>query len=253
MRASCRTSRRFPRASPSSRRSSRSRGNLELLNPFGGTANDQDMYRIYISDPACFSAFTQPPVAADGAAGTCGPTLTAPTARATAFDSQMWLFDADGFGILGNDEVGFESGFGNAATDGSGAAVTAPGIYYLAISAFNADPVNGTGAALFDQPTVEVSGPDGPGGSDPIADWSVDGAGTGAYTILLTGTAFPPVCETDCADGNGETDIEDLLALLAQWGGTGSCDIAPAVGIVDIADLLALLAGWGPCVVPPPT
>ena len=47
------------------------------------------------------------------------------------------------------------------------------------------------------------------------------------------------------------TDVEDLLVLLAQWGGIGSCDIASAVGIVDVADLLALLAAWGPCFTPP--
>ena len=43
--------------------------------------------------------------------------------------------------------------------------------------------------------------------------------------------------------------VTDLLALLAQWGGPGSADIAPpgGDGVVGVNDLLALLGAWGPC------
>ena len=50
--------------------------------------------------------------------------------------------------------------------------------------------------------------------------------------------------------GNGQVDIQDLLAVLAAWGTADSdADIAPpgGDGVVDIQDLLALLAGWGAC------
>jgi hypothetical protein len=41
-------------------------------------------------------------------------------------------------------------------------------------------------------------------------------------------------------------DTVDFLALLAQWGQTGtSCDF-DGTG-VDTVDFLALLAAWGPC------
>ena len=38
----------------------------------------------------------------------------------------------------------------------------------------------------------------------------------------------------------------DLLALLATWGGSGSCDFDDS-GTITTADLLALLANWGDC------
>jgi hypothetical protein len=56
-------------------------------------------------------------------------------------------------------------------------------------------------------------------------------------------------CPGDCGVVDGTVDIQDLLALLAEWGGAGACDLAPSGGDgnVDINDLLELLAGWGPC------
>ncbi len=55
-------------------------------------------------------------------------------------------------------------------------------------------------------------------------------------------------CPWDC-DGGESTDgtvgIVDFLALLAQWGGPGTCDFDG--GGVGITDFLALLANWGPC------
>jgi hypothetical protein len=60
-------------------------------------------------------------------------------------------------------------------------------------------------------------------------------------------------CEGDCASPlDGEVDVSDLLALLAQWstsggaGGGGPCDQNDD-GFVNVTDLLALLAAWGQC------
>jgi hypothetical protein len=60
------------------------------------------------------------------------------------------------------------------------------------------------------------------------------------------GNPLPDPCPWDCSDGNGVVDIVDLLALLSQWNGPGSCDF-DGNGTVNIVDLLALLANWGPC------
>ena len=53
-------------------------------------------------------------------------------------------------------------------------------------------------------------------------------------------------CAADCGDPDGVVSTADLLALLSQWGASGSCDIDGS-GSVTTADLLALLGLWGPC------
>ncbi len=40
-------------------------------------------------------------------------------------------------------------------------------------------------------------------------------------------------------------DIYDFLAVIAQWGGPGSCDFDG--DDVDIDDFLAVIANWGVC------
>ncbi len=52
-------------------------------------------------------------------------------------------------------------------------------------------------------------------------------------------------CPWDCGDFDGNVGIVDFRALLAQWGGPGSCDFDG--GGVGINDFLALLGNWGPC------
>ncbi len=53
-------------------------------------------------------------------------------------------------------------------------------------------------------------------------------------------------CPWDCGgDNDNNVGIVDFLALLAQWGGPGSCDFDG--GGVGINDFLELLANWGAC------
>ena len=64
-----------------------------------------------------------------------------------------------------------------------------------------------------------------------------------SFRILGSGSVS---CPWDCGgDNNGDVGIVDFLALLAQWGGAGTCDFDG--GGVGIVDFLALLANWGPC------
>lgn len=134
----------------------------------------QDMYLIYICDPLMFRATTLPQF--DGLAN---------------FDPSLWLFSADGRGLLAN----LDAGPGdpnvfmlNEANDATGAAVVVPGLYFLAISGAGSVPVsdpNGLDIFHFTFPG-EVSGPDGPGGVNPITGWSGPGQ-WGHYEIALRG------------------------------------------------------------------
>jgi hypothetical protein len=72
---------------------SRISGSLDgsgLMGLVGGQGDFEDMYLIRITDPLNFCATTVP----------CGPGCGSAT-----FDTQLWLFDANGFGLLGNNDT----------------------------------------------------------------------------------------------------------------------------------------------------
>jgi hypothetical protein len=77
----------------------------------------------------------------------------------------------------------------------------------------------------------------------------------GAATLALpaesiTVLELPGLGRPGDTDGDGATDVADLLAVLAAWG---ACPMSPAAcpadvtadGAVDVADLLLVLAEWG--------
>jgi hypothetical protein len=59
-----------------------------------------------------------------------------------------------------------------------------------------------------------------------------------------------PLCQSD-VNGSGSTDIDDLLAVINNWGWNGPIGGNPADvtndGIVNIDDMLSVINGWGPC------
>lgn len=203
--------------------------------PRGATdmADFEDVYRIFIENPKNFSAFIVP-----NDNGT-------PT-----FDTQLWLFDRQGDGVLANDDntaagVNGESGFLNFATDGTGAVVDMPGVYFLALSGAGNDARNDVNQRIFNFAVPnEVSGPDGvPGAARRLVQWT--GAGDiGEYTIALTGVIFLPPPEAADFNADGCVDSADLAVLLAGWGNGGRTDLN-ADGLTDAGDLAVLLAAWG--------
>jgi hypothetical protein len=68
-------------------------------------------------------------------------------------------------------------------------------------------------------------------------------------------------CPADCAPdngdgtaGNGFVNIDDLLAVINEFGGSGPCDVAPdngdgtfGNGVINIDDVLTTLNGFGAC------
>ena len=58
---------------------------------------------------------------------------------------------------------------------------------------------------------------------------------------------MPATCPTD-TDGNGATDVDDLVGVILNWGGDGGLifDI-DGNGAVDVDDLVAVILAWGSC------
>ncbi len=78
-------------------------------------------------------------------------------------------------------------------------------------------------------------------------DLGLDNDGDGLYDNVEDpdcGAAKP--CPWDCQETpDGVVNTPDLIELLSQWSGDGSCNNTP--GPVDITDLIAMLANWGAC------
>ena len=132
---------------------------------------DVDVYRIQVTNPASFSATLI------GGAG---------------FDTQLFLFGPGGLGVVHDDDEPPGDLLQSTIT---GAFLPGPGIYSLAISEFDRDPVNPLASLIWlDSPADVERVPDGPGAPGPLTGWS--GAATGRsreYWIQLTGcTASNP-------------------------------------------------------------
>ncbi len=193
------------------------------LTGFGLLGTDfQDLYIIYIDEPLDFLVIT-----------------------GTGLSVQLWLFRIDGLGLLGTSAPELRS----VSTDGSGAAVTMPGLYVLGVSALPSAPIDAASAPLFFFASPgEISGPDGPGGPNPVANWTTT-TGSGAYTLLLTGVVFPP-CRGD-VNQDGAVDVHDLVQILQDWGSCPPGAACPSDtngdGLVDVTDLLEVIVNWGQC------
>ena len=157
-----------------------------FVNPDGVSGDLEDMYKIRIRNPLAFRASTF----VDGAPAD------------TTFDSEIFLFRADGRGLLANDDamIGERgSSIAQPATDGTGQTIPGPGLYFVAVAFRARVPVNAVGDPLFSPSSpTEVSGPDGPGGAFPIDSWIGAPQGRGftepgqyQYTIHFEGAFFP--------------------------------------------------------------
>lgn len=129
---------------------------------------DADLYQIFLTGRQIFSATTE---------------------NGASFDTQLFLFDANGFGVEANDDTD-NSSYQSTLPEGN-LSPTTSGIYYLGISGNNYDPVS-EGGLIFSDSLIAVAGPTGPGGASPLSSFASDGFPTdsGEYTISLTGAQF---------------------------------------------------------------
>jgi hypothetical protein len=141
--------------------------------------DDQDMFRIYISDPVNFSA-------------------TSNNAETVVGDTMLFLFDENGRGVLATDDI---DGLNYKSTLSAGSLAASPaGVYHIAVSkAFNV-PVSGLPPSNSNEiflegeleATSETIGANGAGAADPVLGWFLfpfDDE-VGAYRINMTGATF---------------------------------------------------------------
>lgn len=136
---------------------------------------DADVFRVFISDFSLFSATT--------------------VGTGTTADTQLFLFTNSGIGIACNDDAPVGGPRSTLPLGSSLYAGFSPGVYLLAISRFDYDPVSSGGDVFPDSPVTSVLGPTGPGGANALSGWSgpVAGGLNSSYTIALTGVEFVPL------------------------------------------------------------
>ena len=69
------------------------------------------------------------------------------------------------------------------------------------------------------------------------------------YRATRVSGLFLEEAEVPCPgdlDGDGQVAVDDILALLSQWGGQGEADL-DGNGEVEVNDVLIMLQVWGPC------
>ncbi len=170
-------------------------------------AGETDMYKIRITDPAAFLATLR-----------CGAT----------FDTQLFIFNESGVGVVFNDDFAAAAPIVRQSEIGP-ALIPSAGIYYIAVSQYDRDPLDAGAAELWlDLPFDGQRGPDGPGAANPVSSWSA-GGGANNYTLFLTGVTGTggggPSCPADLDDDgafpgqtrDGGVTIEDLLYFVAAF------------------------------------
>ncbi|MCS7189995.1 MAG: DVUA0089 family protein, partial [Fimbriimonadales bacterium] len=181
-----------------------------------GAANDVDIYAIYIEDPQNFSAST---------------------IGGTALDTALWLFDADGKGVLHNEDnpdasTGFQS-----RIDNRGGQITQPGIYYLAISLFGRRAIGCEEGLIWSSASTfwrQIIAPNGAEPNSRLAGWTGSTTATGRYIITLTGVRGEPT-------GTDPADCPPPAPWDEQYYGRGDAGDLPANAQI------VTLAGQTPC------
>lgn len=115
-------------------------------------------------------------------------TFTASTVGGTDIDSQLFLFDSSGIGVVANND-NFPSLQSTISIS-----ISSAGNYYFGISTVGFNPQSSGGPIFTIDPiTGGVADPSNPGSgsSSPLSSWSADGfPETGGYSINVSGAEF---------------------------------------------------------------
>jgi len=143
-----------------------------------GNGTDVDLFKVYLL-----------------AGGFEASTGNTPCCLDTDTDTQLFLFDENGFGIAANDDA-----TGRSTQKSYIYATVTEGWYYLAVSVYDQDPKSALGFIFPDTSfccSNPLWGPTGPGGSAPLLNWGVGAAAVGSgvqpgqYDVALTHVPEP--------------------------------------------------------------
>ncbi|HEV2875004.1 MAG TPA: DVUA0089 family protein [Thermoleophilaceae bacterium] len=186
---------------------------VDTINGTVADPTDIDMYRVCVDGGGTFSASS--------------------IGGGASVDTQLFLFDPSGRGVYANDDE--RDGVVQSLLP-AGHALTpqARGEYFLAVGAYNLDPL-GADEPIFG-PGTGVVGPTGPGGGEPVSGWGGRPGGPGPYTLTLTGArcapppdTTPPIVDLRSPADGAVVNVGDPVVVdfsCADEGGSGlaSCD-----------------------------
>ncbi|MBW4474435.1 MAG: DVUA0089 family protein [Stenomitos rutilans HA7619-LM2] len=99
-------------------------------------------------------------------------------------DPQLFLFDAAGRGVYGNDD---SFGTAQASLPSGSFSPVAPGTYFLAIASSGYNPIS-AGGSIFGSPDASgILAANGSGSAAPLTGFTGDGTAGGDYQISFTG------------------------------------------------------------------
>jgi len=190
---------------------------MELQGSFYDSA-DADLYRLCLSDGASFSASTL---------------------GATTVDTQLFLFDSQGYGVYANDDAAGSRGSLLPAQHRF--SPRAGGEFFLGISVFNRDPqsslgdifLNSFNRTIYPDSIIDANGF---GASQPLIGWAGRASGPpGTYRITLTGTApcdtaAPTIDLRSPADGDHVGQGDQLVVDFSCSDEEGGSGLASCVG-----------------------
>jgi hypothetical protein len=177
-----------------------------------GAANDADIYLIHICEPANFIATT---------------------AGGTTIDTQLFLFDTTGHGVV-HDDDDWVTGTLQSRITSQFVSSHPAGDYYLAITGYNQDPYDAGGNLIWNNTCPLPTGgyqcervPDGPGAANAFDHWVAGTTYTGNYTILLggvSGASCGPLTGRCCT--NNTCHVTTQAACTGTWTAGAGC-VAP--------------------------
>ena len=198
------------------------------LNSIRGTlaAGDVDMYKITICDAAAFTAIVGGDIS----------------------DTQIFLFDSAGNGVAANDDSPLGAGLLSALAPAGAIPGLVNGTYYLAISSYDNDALDGSGQEIWlDTPFGTVRAPDGLGAANPVAGWDGAGSNSGNYTIDLTGSCYGaaggPACYANCDNSTSVPflNVNDFICFQTKFaaGDTyANCDNSTSAPVLNVNDFI---------------